>query len=58
MRIYMDVVREDMEAVGVTEEDVEDSEMEKNDVLWQPLMGTAEETGRKSFNSFTNRARV
>lgn len=33
----MDAVREDMEVVGVRDEDVDHSYVEEDDLLWRPL---------------------
>ena len=49
-RRFMDAVKEDMSLVGVREEDAEDSQMEADDLLWQPLKGKAERKRRRLLN--------
>ena len=47
-RRFMDVVKEDMGEVEVTEEDTVDrTKLEKENPLWQPLMGKAERRRRR-----------
>ena len=45
---FMDVVREDMRVVGVTEEEAGDREW-RQDPLWRPLKGIRQKKRRRRF---------
>ena len=55
MEIYRsDVVREDMQAIGATEQDARDGEMTKDVLLWQPLMHGSSRKKKKTCHSFAS----